>query len=114
MNRFILAALAAATFASAMPAAQAQAEAEADVEKRLEEAQQRLEAAAREVAELAAEAGGPHAARMFEMHLPLPARVWRCHRRPVPMRSRRCPRCSRWPSYTRGTGCWKTGVMPNW
>jgi membrane-associated protease RseP (regulator of RpoE activity) len=75
MNRFILAALAAATFASAMPAAQAQAEAEADVEKRLEEAQQRLEAAAREVAELAAEAGGPHAARMFEMHLPLPARA---------------------------------------
>ncbi len=40
-----------------------------DVEKRLLEAQQRLEAAAREVAELAAEAGGPDM-RRFEVMVP--------------------------------------------
>jgi C-terminal processing protease CtpA/Prc len=41
----------------------------ADLDKRLQEAQQRLEAAAREVAELAAEAGGPELRRL-EMKLP--------------------------------------------
>jgi C-terminal processing protease CtpA/Prc len=50
-------------------AAMAQASDEADLEKRLQAAQERLEAAAREVAELSTEAGGAEA-RRFEMLLP--------------------------------------------
>jgi len=75
MNRIMLTAVAAAAFACAVPPALAQAAGEADVETRLEAARQRLEAAAREVAELAVEAGGPHAAGLFEMQLPSPQRA---------------------------------------
>lgn len=68
MKRTILTMAAAALFATA--AAAQTADDEAALEKRLVEAQQRLEAAAREVAELTAEARGPEFGRRFEMLLP--------------------------------------------
>ena len=75
MNRTILAIMATAALGVAALPAHAQASDEAALEKRLEDAQQRLEAAAREVAELSAEAGGPQAMREFEFHLPSPRRA---------------------------------------
>ena len=54
----------------AVPVSQAEESSDATLERRLEEAHERLEAAAREVAELSAEAGGPAMERIFEMHLP--------------------------------------------
>lgn len=75
MNRIILAVMATAALGCVAAPAFAQASDEATLEKRLEDAQQRLEAAAREVAELSAEAGGPQAMREFEMFLPSPRRA---------------------------------------
>jgi membrane-associated protease RseP (regulator of RpoE activity) len=75
MNRTILAIMATAALSVVALPAHAQASDEAALEKRLEDAQQRLEAAAREVAELSAEAGGPQAMREFEFHLPSPRRA---------------------------------------
>jgi len=70
MNRKILAVMAMAALCVAALPSQAQATDDAALEKRLADARQRLEAAAREVAELAAEAGGPQAMREFEFFLP--------------------------------------------
>ncbi|MDH4260926.1 MAG: PDZ domain-containing protein [Gammaproteobacteria bacterium] len=75
MNRTVLAVMAVALFCSAAIPALAQEGDEATLEKRLEEAQQRLEAAAREVAELSAEAGGPGGMRQFQLLLPSPRRA---------------------------------------
>jgi len=75
MNRSILAAVATAACCIAAAPVQAQAADEATLEKRLEEAQQRLEAAAREVAELSAEAGGPHVVKMFDRRVLGPRRA---------------------------------------
>ena len=75
MNRKMIAAVAMAAFAVMARAASAEEGDEAALEKRLEDAQQRLEAAAREVAELSAEAGGPQAMREFEFTLPTPRRA---------------------------------------
>ncbi len=75
MNRIILAVVATAALGCVAAPALAQASDEATLEKRLEDAQQRLEAAAREVAELSAEAGGPQAMREFEFLLPSPRRA---------------------------------------
>ncbi|MSQ91471.1 MAG: PDZ domain-containing protein [Gammaproteobacteria bacterium] len=75
MNRTILAVLATAALGCVAAPALAQASDEASLEKRLEDAQQRLEAAAREVAELSAEAGGPQAMREFAFLLPSPRRA---------------------------------------
>lgn len=75
MNRTILAVVATAALSVVAPPAIAQASDSATLEKRLEDAQQRLEAAAREVAELAAEAGGPQAMREFDFLLPSPRRA---------------------------------------
>jgi len=75
MNRTILAVVATAALGCVAAPALAQASDEATLEKRLEDAQQRLEAAAREVAELSAEAGGPQAMREFEFLLPSPRRA---------------------------------------
>ncbi len=75
MNRTILAVVATAALSVVAPPAIAQASDLATLEKRLEDAQQRLEAAAREVAELAAEAGGPQAMREFDFLLPSPRRA---------------------------------------
>ena len=75
MNRTILAVVATAALGVMAAPALAQAGNEATLEKRLEDAQQRLEAAAREVAELSAEAGGPQAMREFEFLLPSPRRA---------------------------------------
>ena len=72
MNSTIVAMVATAALGVAAPSALAQASDEATLEKRLEDAQERLEAAAREVAELSAEAGGPQAMREFEFLLPSP------------------------------------------
>jgi S1-C subfamily serine protease len=74
MNRTILAIVAAASVAAA-PLALAQESDDATLEKRLEDAQQRLEDAAREVAELSAEAGGPQGMREFQMLVPPPRRA---------------------------------------
>ncbi|MGQ0429239.1 MAG: PDZ domain-containing protein [Gammaproteobacteria bacterium] len=51
------------------------AEEEADLEQRLQAAQERLEAAAREVAELSSEMGGAAGHQIFEMRLPNPRRA---------------------------------------
>lgn len=75
MNRTILTAVMAAALACAAAPALAEVKDDATLEKRLEDAQQRLEAAAREVAELSAEAGGPQAMREFEFLLPAPHRA---------------------------------------
>jgi S1-C subfamily serine protease len=75
MNRTVLAVVAAAALGVAAGPALAKESDEATLEKRLEDAQQRLEAAAREVAELSAEAGGPQAMRDFEFMLPSPRRA---------------------------------------
>jgi len=75
MNRTILAVLATAALGCVAAPVLAQASDEATLEKRLEDAQQRLEAAAREVAELSAEAGGPQGIREFQMLLPPPHRA---------------------------------------
>ncbi|MGQ0383982.1 MAG: PDZ domain-containing protein [Gammaproteobacteria bacterium] len=72
MKRTMIAMTVAALLAAGT--AQAQAADEAELEKRLQAAQERLEAAAREVAELSAEAGGPQM-RRFEMLLPGPQRA---------------------------------------
>src|SRR5688572_19855059 len=71
MNRTLQTLVAAA--ALALGATQARAADEADRERQLEDAQLRLEEAAREVAELSSEAGA-HAMREFEFRLPPPAR----------------------------------------
>ena len=73
MNRTILAIVAAAVMAA--PPVLAQQNDDATLEKRLQDAQQRLEDAAREVAELSAEAGGPQGMREFQMLLPPPRRA---------------------------------------
>jgi membrane-associated protease RseP (regulator of RpoE activity) len=75
MNRTILAVMATAALCVVALPVHAQPSDEATLEKRLEDAQQRLEAAAREVAELSAEAGGPQAMREFEFLLPTPRRA---------------------------------------
>ena len=75
MNRIILAVMATAALSVVALPVHAQASDEATLEKRLEDAHQRLEAAAREVAELSAEAGGPQAMREFEFLLPSPRRA---------------------------------------
>ena len=75
MNKGILAAVATAACILAVPSSWAAATDEAALQQRLEEAQERLEAAAREVAELSAEAGGPAMARMFELHVAGPDRA---------------------------------------
>ena len=75
MNKGILAVLAAAAVIVVAPLALAQQADDAELERRLEAAQERLEAAAREVAELSAQAGAPHMSRMFEMHVPGPGRA---------------------------------------
>jgi len=75
MNRTILAIVAAAAVGLAAPLAHAQDKDEATLDKRLADAQQRLEDAAREVAELSAEAGGPQGMREFQMLLPAPRRA---------------------------------------
>ena len=74
MNRIILAIVAAAAVTAA-PLALSQDKDDSTLEKRLEDAQQRLEEAAREVAELSAEAGGPQGMREFQMLLPSPRRA---------------------------------------
>jgi len=74
MNRTILAIVAAAAVAAA-PLALAQENDDAALEKRLQDAQQRLEDAAREVAELSAEAGGPQGMQEFQMLMPPPRRA---------------------------------------
>jgi len=74
MNKGMLAAVAMAVLVLAPSMSLAQEAKDADLEKRLEEAQQRLEAAAREVAELSAEAGGPHILKMLDMRVPGPRR----------------------------------------
>jgi type II secretory pathway component PulC len=68
MKRWISTVSAAAMLAVAV-VAEAQGE-DASLESRLADAQRRLEDAAREVAELSAEAGGPGAFRQFEYFLP--------------------------------------------
>jgi membrane-associated protease RseP (regulator of RpoE activity) len=73
MNRTILAIVVAAVMAA--PPVLAQENDNAALEKRLQDAQQRLEDAAREVAELSAEAGGPQGMREFQMLLPPPRRA---------------------------------------
>ena len=75
MNRIFLAVMATAALGCVAAPAFSQAGDEATLEKRLEDAQQRLEAAAREVAELSAKAGGPQAMREFEFLLPPPRRA---------------------------------------
>ena len=75
MNKEILAAVAATAMIVAAPLSLAQQADNAELEKRLEAAQERLEAAAREVAELSAEAGAPHMRQMFEMRVPGPGRA---------------------------------------
>ncbi len=75
MNRTILAVMAAAAFGVASPPAHAQADDEAVLEQRLEDARQRLEAAAREVAELSAGSAGPGETLDFELLLPAPGRA---------------------------------------
>ena len=75
MNRKIIAAVATAALAVMARAACAVESDDAALEKRLEDAQQRLEAAAREVAELSAQAGGPRAMRDFEFMVPAPRRA---------------------------------------
>jgi len=69
MNRMIVTLLAATLVAGTAVAQQGGAD-EAALEKRLQDAQQRLEAAAREVAELTAEVRGPEFERRIEMMLP--------------------------------------------
>jgi S1-C subfamily serine protease len=69
MNRMIVTVLA-ATLVAGTAAAQDRSADEAAVEKRLQDAQQRLEAAAREVAELTAEVRGPEFERRIEMLMP--------------------------------------------
>jgi len=76
MNRKIsIACLALAAMSAVAGPAFAQANDEATLEKRLEDAQQRLEAAAREVAELSAEAGGPQAMQQFNYLVSSPRRA---------------------------------------
>ena len=72
MSRILKSILAAATLA--LGATQAIAADEGDLDKRLEDAQRRLEQAAREVAELSSEAGSPALMREFEFRVPPPAR----------------------------------------
>ncbi|MFZ2507264.1 MAG: PDZ domain-containing protein [Steroidobacteraceae bacterium] len=75
MNRTILAVMAVAAFCAASPPARAQAEDAGALDKRLEDARQRLEAAAREVAELSAAAAGAGETLDFELLLPAPGRA---------------------------------------
>ena len=75
MNKGTLAVFAAVALIIAAPLSLAQQADDAELEKRLAAAQERLEAAAREVAELSAEAGAPHMRRMFEMRVPGPGRA---------------------------------------
>jgi len=70
MNRMIVTLLATALVAGTAAAQERDAADEAALEKRLQDAQQRLEAAAREVAELSAEVRGPEFERRIEMMLP--------------------------------------------
>jgi membrane-associated protease RseP (regulator of RpoE activity) len=74
MRSWSKAILAAAALASCAAPAFAQGD-EASVEKRLADAQRRLEAAAREVAELSGEAAGPGGPRQFEYFLGGPRRA---------------------------------------
>jgi C-terminal processing protease CtpA/Prc len=69
MNRTIVTLAAAALMATAAAAQETPAN-EAELEKRLEAAQERLEAAAREVAELSTELRGPEFGRSIEMFMP--------------------------------------------
>lgn len=69
MNRMIVTLLATALVAGTAAAQEGSAD-EAALEQRLQDAQQRLEAAAREVAELTAEVRGPEFQRRIEMILP--------------------------------------------
>ncbi len=75
MNRTMVAIVAASAMSLAAPLALSQEKDEATLEKRLEDAQQRLEQAAREVAALSAEAGGPQGMREFQMLMPSPRRA---------------------------------------
>ncbi|MBX3702963.1 MAG: PDZ domain-containing protein [Steroidobacteraceae bacterium] len=67
--------LLAAMLITGTAAAQDRSGGDADAEKRLQAAQQRLEAAAREVAELSAELRGPEFQRRIEMFMPSPRRA---------------------------------------
>lgn len=71
MSRILQTMMAAAL---ALAATAAGAADEGDLDKRLEDAQRRLEQAARDVAELSSEAGSPALMREFEFRLPPPAR----------------------------------------
>ncbi len=75
MNRLLVAMLAAVILAGNVAAMPAQGDDEASVEKRLADAQRRLEDAAREIAELSGESGGPGGFREFEYFLPGPRRA---------------------------------------
>lgn len=72
MNKAMLAMVAMAALVLAPAVSGAQEARDVDLEKRLAEAQQRLEAAAREVAELSAEAGSPYVMKILNkgMHGP--------------------------------------------
>src|SRR5262245_60422003 len=75
MNRFWMALAATTALACAGQAAMAQGKDDEEaLEKRLEDAQQRLEAAAREIAELTAKTGGPQAG-MFNIAVAGPRRA---------------------------------------
>src|SRR5262245_29133975 len=74
MKSWMKSVLAAAALASCAAPAFAQGD-EASVEKRLADAQRRLEAAAREVAELSGEAAGPGGPRQFEYFVGGPRRA---------------------------------------
>lgn len=73
MKRMILTLTAALAATAAL--AQEPARDEAELERRMQEAQERLESAAREVAELTAEMRGPEFERRIEMLLPSPRRA---------------------------------------
>jgi len=69
-NQWMAAAAAASLLAFGQGSAAQAADDEAAREKRLADAQERLEEAAREIAELTAESRGPHLTRMFNLALP--------------------------------------------
>lgn len=76
LTRILPLAVLAATLTLPMPAALAQAEADSRTpEQRLDDARRRLEAAAREVAELSGEVHGPRAMERFEIRLGGPPRA---------------------------------------
>lgn len=74
MNRILAVTVTMVALALATGTAFAEADDEQESAERLEDAQQRLEAAAREVAELSAEAGGVAAERAFEFRMLPPMR----------------------------------------